>query len=84
MKNLVGIVGALLVVALNMLGHADTMRCDTGQMVSRGDTTTEVLTDCGEPTQRDRWQECQGPDEARPPTSGQRPFPRTAYVTVGR
>jgi Protein of unknown function (DUF2845) len=84
MNSLVGIVGVLSLVALSTLSYADTMRCDTGHLVSSGDTTTDVLTGCGEPTQRDRWQECPQPHTNRPPSSSQRPFYRTDCATLER
>jgi hypothetical protein len=83
MKNTTGMVGILLLVALSNLGHADTMRCgETGPIVSSGDTTADVLTKCGEPTQREKRQECREPPTGRPRAGGQGPFQGTDCITV--
>lgn len=84
MSRFAGLVSVLCCVALSPLSYADTMRCETGQLVSKGDTTTNVLNDCGEPTQRDRWQECQQPPADRPSLNSQRPFSRVDCVTMER
>jgi hypothetical protein len=84
MKRLIGIVGVLCLVVLSTRGHADTMRCDRGPLVSSGDPTTAVLTACGEPTQREQWQACRDPRADSPRTSGQGPFQRTNCVTMER
>jgi hypothetical protein len=60
MKNITVIMGVLLLVALSNLGYADTMRCETGLVVSSGDSAADVLTKCGRPTQREKKQECYG------------------------
>ena len=83
MKNTRVMVGILLLVALSNLGHADTMRCgDTGPVVSSGDTTADVLTKCGAPTQREKRQECREPHAGNPRASGQRPSHVTDCITV--
>jgi hypothetical protein len=61
MKNTTVMIGILLLVALSNLGHADTMRCETGHVVSSGDTATDVLVKCGKPTQREKRQGCREP-----------------------
>jgi hypothetical protein len=60
MKKITVITGVLLLVVLSNLGHADTMRCETGLVVSNGDSAADVLTKCGKPTQREKRQECHG------------------------
>ena len=65
MKNITVMIGVLLLVALSNLGHADTMRCETGQVVSNGDTAADVRTKCGKPTQREKKQECRGSHAGR-------------------
>jgi hypothetical protein len=84
MHRRVGIVGVLVVVALSTRSQADTMRCDTRHLVASRDTTTAVLTGCGEPTQREQWQECPPPYTYRPIPSSQPPFSRTDCATVER
>jgi hypothetical protein len=58
MKHTTVLLGVLLLVALSNSGHADTMRCETGHVVSSGDTAADVLSKCGKPTQREKRQEC--------------------------
>ena len=83
MKHTPVMVGILLFVALSHLGHADTMRCgDTGPVVSSGDTTADVLTKCGAPTQREKRQECREPPAGRPRTGGQGSSHVTDCITV--
>ncbi len=82
MKNTLVMAGVLLLAALSNLGHADTMRCETGGVVSSGDTTADVLTNCGKPTQREKRQECRAPPAGKPRADGQGPFHVTDCVTV--
>lgn len=46
----------LCLILLSSRSHADAFRCGT-QIVSNGDTTTEVRLKCGQPTSIEEWQE---------------------------
>lgn len=58
MNNTMLLVSVLLLLGLSNLGHADIMRCETGRVVSSGDTTADVLSKCGEPTLQESRREC--------------------------
>lgn len=78
------LVSILLLFVCSKPGYADIMRCETGRVVSSGDTTAEVLAQCGEPTQRESGQEClkarDGKSRAR--ANHQKPFHEVDCVTV--
>lgn len=83
MHNILVMAVVLLLGALSHLGYAATMRCETGGVVSSGDTTADVRTTCGEPTQRETRDECRGlPPAGRPHADGRRPSQVTDCVTV--
>ena len=82
MKNTVLLVSVLLLLALNNLGYADSMRCETGRVVASGDTTAGVLTRCGEPTQRESRRDCPKPRTSKSRADRQRSFHETDCVTV--
>jgi hypothetical protein len=83
MKSTTVMVGILLHVALSNLSHAESMRCgETGAVVSSGDTTAEVLTKCGAPTQREKRQECREPHAGRRRADGQKSSRGTDCITV--
>lgn len=82
MKNTMVLVSVLLLLALSNLGYADMMRCETGRVVSSGDTTADVLTRCGEPTQQESRRDCPKPRASKSRAGRQRSFHETDCVTV--
>lgn len=55
-------IGLLLLAGLIPSAHADTMRCETGRVVSSGDSIDDVLDKCGEPTARRKDKRCRDLD----------------------
>ena len=83
MNNTPVMSGILLLVVLSTLSHADTMRCgETGPIVSSGDTTAAVRTKCGEPTHREKRQECRESPTGSPRAGGQGLFQGIDCITV--
>ena len=82
MNNTMMLVSVLLLLGLSNLGHADIMRCETGRVVSSGDTTADVLSRCGEPTLQESRRECPKPRTGKSPAGRHKPFHETDCVTV--